>query len=173
GPLCVVHFDAHTDVYPPAWDCNVHHGTFMRLAHERGWLQPDGVLQIGVRGHFASAEDVQAPSKLGFRVMTTDDIQTGGLNKARQAIEQLPKGPTYVTFDIDCLDPAYAPGTGTPVPGGLSSWQAMQLLQHLASRHIVGGDVVEVAPAYDHGDITALAAASILWEMLALLAKKQ
>lgn len=168
GPLGVVHFDAHTDTYPPAWGCDVHHGTFMRIAHERGWLREGGVVQVAVRGPFATADDVQVPKRFGFDVITTDDIKLQGLDAAAKRIRAISPGPVYVSFDVDCLDPAYAPGTGTPVPGGMSTWEALQLIRAMHGLNIVAADIVEVSPPYDLSDMTSLVAATVMAEILSL-----
>lgn len=169
GPINIVHFDAHTDTYPAAWGCDVHHGTFMRLGHERGWFRKNGVIQLGIRGPFSSEADLDVPKKMGYKVVTADEIHSAAIEDALEVFQTLDPGPTYISFDVDCMDPAFAPGTGTPVPGGLSSFQAMQLLRMLKGTKIIGGDVVEISPPYDHADITSLAAVSVLWEMMALL----
>lgn len=168
GPLSIVHFDAHSDTYPPAWGCNEHHGTFMRLGHERGWFQKNQVIQIGIRPPFSGPNDFQTPLDYGFQVFGVEDVQYR-LETVTKAIESL-KGPVYVTFDVDCLDPAFAPGTGTPVPGGLTSFQALTLLRSLYKLSLVGADVVEVCPPYDPSHITSLMALSILFELLSALA---
>jgi guanidinopropionase len=173
GPIGVVHFDAHTDTYPPAWGCDVHHGTFMRLGHERGWFRPKGVIQIGIRGPFSSEDDIRVPHEFGFDVVTTDDVRMLGLPAIQKRIAALSKGPIYLSFDIDCLDPAFAPGTGTPVPGGLTSWEAFQLIRATTALDVVAADVVEVSPAYDVADITSLTAATVMGEILSAVAKRR
>ncbi|WP_241650173.1 agmatinase [Rosenbergiella collisarenosi] len=157
GKMALVHFDAHTDTYSngPTFD----HGTMFYTAPKEGLIDPTHSVQIGIRTEYD-------PS-LGFNVLDAgwvndtpvDDI----LAKIRQTVGDL---PIYLTFDIDCLDPAHAPGTGTPVVGGLSSDKATKLLRGLQGLNIVGMDLVEVAPGYDHADITALAAATVALDML-------
>lgn len=167
GTLSLVHFDAHLDTYPAAWDCEYHHGSFLRHAVEESLVAPQNTFQIGLRGPLASAEDLDFIKKHGVRATTVDDIRVGGIEKF---MTQLPsfKGPTYVSFDVDCLDPAYAPGTGTPVPGGLTTYETQRILRSLKIENLVGADVVEVCPAYDHADITALAAVDTIFELLFL-----
>lgn len=169
GPINIVHFDAHTDTYPAAWGCDTHHGTFMRLGHERGWFREKGVYQVGIRGPFSSENDLEVPRKMGYTVVTADEVHLAGIEYAFEEFQKIDPGPTYISFDVDGMDPAFAPGTGTPVPGGLSSFQAMQILRMLKGTQIIGGDVVEISPPYDHADMTSLAAVSILWEMMALI----
>lgn len=167
GPIGIIHFDAHTDAYPTAWGCDIHHGTFMRLGHERGWFQKNRVLQIGIRGPFSSEQDLKTVTDFGYQVISAEDVYLQGLDFAKQAIKNIGPGPVYVSFDVDCLDPAFAPGTGTPIPGGLSSFQALQLIRTLSGLEIVGADIVEVSPPYDLGDLTSLVAVMIMGEILA------
>ena len=170
GPVGIIHFDAHTDAYPPAWDCDIHHGTFMRLGHERGWFQKNRVIQIGLRGPCSSEVDFQTVENFGYRILTARDIHVLGIEHAKKIIQSLGSGPIYLSFDVDCLDPAYAPGTGTPVPGGLSSFQALELIRAAAGLEIRGADIVEVSPPYDLHNLTALVAVTVMGEILATIA---
>ena len=172
GPLGVVHFDAHTDTYPAAWGCEVHHGTFMRIGHERGWFRQGDTVSIGIRGPFSTEQDIHDPARMGIDVVTTDDVRLGGLDAVKCRIQAIGSGPVFVTFDVDSLDPAYAPGTGTPVPGGLSTWEVFQLIRATATLNVVGADVVEVSPPYDNNDITSLVAVTVGWEILSAIAKR-
>lgn len=167
-PLNLIHFDAHLDTYPAAWGCEYHHGSFARHAVEEGLVDPKQMVQIGIRGPLASAHDLDFIKKHGIKVFTIDDIRK---NSMQNFLNQLPHftGPTYLSYDIDHLDPAYAPGTGTPVPGGLSTYEAQQILRSLRIDELVGADIVEVCPPYDHSDITALAAVDALFEILCLM----
>jgi len=157
GKMALVHFDAHTDTYSngPTFD----HGTMFYTAPQEGLIDPEHSVQIGIRTEYD-------PS-LGFNVLdaawVNDTAVEEILAKIRQTVGDL---PVYLTFDIDCLDPAHAPGTGTPVVGGLTSDKATKLLRGLQGLNIVGMDLVEVAPGYDHADITALAAATVALDML-------
>lgn len=169
-PLNLIHFDAHLDTYPAAWDCEYHHGTFVRHAVNEGLVRGESVLQIGIRGPLADGGDLDFVKQKKIKVTTVDDIRKQGLEKF---LEQLPKflnGPTYISFDVDCLDPAYAPGTGTPVPGGLTTYETQRILRALKIKNLVGGDVVEVSPPYDSSDITSLAAVDTMFELLCLMA---
>ena len=168
GPLSMIHFDAHLDTYPPAWGVDYHHGTFARHVIEEGLADPKKSIQIGLRGPLVDENDLAFVKKTGLRATTVDDIRIGGLEKFLKELPSFQDRPTYITFDVDCLDPAFAPGTGTPVVGGLTTYEAQRILRALQIRHLVGGDVVEVSPAYDHGDITALAAVDVLFELLCL-----
>lgn len=170
-PLNLIHFDAHLDTYPAAWGCEFHHGAFVRHAVDEDLINPKTSLQIGIRGPLASGEDLDFVKKQKLRVTTVDDIRIGGLEKFVAGLPSFNSGSTYITFDIDCLDPAYAPGTGTPVVGGLTTYETQRILRALKVKQLVGADIVEVSPPYDTSDITALAAVDTLFELLCLHAQ--
>jgi len=164
GTLSLIHFDAHTDTWPSSGN-GVNHGTMFHQAALDKIVDPATSIQIGIR---TTNEDT-----LGFQIVSARDVhESSAQSIAEQVRERVGNNPVYVTFDIDCLDPAYAPGTGTPVPGGLSSFQALDIIRRLAGINVVGMDVVEVSPAYDHAEITALAGAQIAIELLCLFASK-
>jgi agmatinase len=170
GPLGLVHFDAHSDTFGPAWGVDLHHGTVFRHAVQEGLLRGGDVLQIGIRGPFTSRDDLDFARRAGFRVLGVDDVRRD-LDGVAAAIAALRgRGPVYLSFDLDGIDPAFAPGTGTPVPGGLTSWEALFLLRALRGVDLVGLDVVEISPDHDVGGATALLAATLLAEALAALA---
>jgi len=169
-PLNLIHFDAHLDTYPAAWDCEYHHGSFLRHAIEENLVDPKNTIQIGIRGPFAGSDDLDFVASKGVQVISNEMVKLKGVVTIANQLRKL-KGPTYISFDIDCLDPAYAPGTGTPVPGGLTTFEAQYLLRQCAGTQIVGGDVVEVSPPFDHAQITALAAMDVAFEILSLIAK--
>lgn len=162
GPLSLIHFDAHSDTWNDAeGDGRVDHGTMFYHAAREGLVDPKASVQIGLRTH---NDDL-----MGFNVLDANWVHAHGVAAVISEIRRIiGDRKAYLTFDIDCLDPAFAPGTGTPVAGGLSSAQALAILRGLAGLKFVGADVVEVAPAYDVGEITALAAAHIAQEWLAL-----
>ena len=166
GPLNLIHFDAHFDTYPPAYGEDFHHGTFLRHAILEKYVKK--VWLFGLRGPFTAEEDMDFSKKHNIQFFTVDDIKRG--QSFFSQISETLQGPSYLTFDVDCLDPAYAPGTGTPVVGGLTSYEAQQILRSLKLAHLVGADVVEVNPAYDHGDITSLFAVDVLFESLNIMA---
>lgn len=169
-PVRLIHFDAHMDTYPAAWDCEYHHGSFLRHAVEEGLVNAAGSLQIGLRGPLAGRDDLDFIQKHGLRVAQVDDIRRGaGVSDFIKTLPDFGDDPTYITFDVDCLDPAYAPGTGTPVPGGLTTYETQQILRALRVKRLVGADVVEVLPAYDSSEITQLAAMDTLFEILGLM----
>ncbi len=162
APLSLLHFDAHSDTWAEDGE-TLNHGTMFYWAAKEGIVDPATSLQIGLR--------TTNPDTLGFNILDAGDVHEQGIAAViSRAGEIIGERPVYVTFDIDCLDPAFAPGTGTPVCGGLSTHQAMAILRGLAGINVVGMDVVEVAPAYDVGEITALAASHIAMEMLGLVA---
>lgn len=160
GPISLIHFDAHTDTWPSSGS-GINHGTMFYKAAKEGIVDPASSIQIGIR----TTND----EPLGYKILSAADVHNMGVVEVLKAIkERVGDKPVYLTFDIDCLDPSYAPGTGTPVPGGLSSLQALEIIRGLVGINLVGMDVVEVAPAYDHAEITALAAAQIAIELLCL-----
>lgn len=162
GALALIHFDAHSDTWRDV-DGRIDHGTMFFHAAHRGFVEPAASIQLGMR--------TLNPDTHGFDVRDARWLHREGVDAAIAAIRQRVGGRRcYVSFDIDFLDPAFAPGTGTPVVGGFSSHQALQLVRGLAGLDIVGMDVVEVSPPYDHAEITALAAASIAQELLAAYA---
>lgn len=161
GPLALIQFDAHPDTWPDDGR-RLDHGTFVARAVEHGVIDPAHTIQLGIR---TVAPDV------GCTILDAPWVHEHGTMAVVERIRTAVAGrPCYISFDIDCLDPAFAPGTGTPVTGGLSSAQALAILRELGDLDPVGMDVVEVAPAYDHGNITALAAATLAHDYLCLLA---
>lgn len=173
GPLGLVHFDAHSDTYGPAWGVDPHHGTVFRNAVEEGVLRAGEVVQIGIRGPFGSATDLAFAERHGFQVVGAEEVHRD-LDGVIARLAALPrKGPYYLSFDVDSVDPSMAPGTGTPVPGGIFSWQALALVRAASPLRLVGCDVMEVAPDFDVHGITSLLAASVLAEALAGLAAQR
>lgn len=167
GPISVVHLDAHLDTWDTYFGQPYLHGTPFRRAAEEGLLDPEGCVHVGTRGGLYGATDLEEDAALGFMVIRCHELHLHGLPTALERIRaRVQDRPVYVSVDIDVLDPAFAPGTGTPESGGLASWQLLWLLRGLAGLNLVGGDIVEVAPAYDHGDITGIAAAHVGYELL-------
>ncbi|XGC80458.1 agmatinase [Bdellovibrio bacteriovorus] len=167
-PLAFIHWDAHLDTYPAAWGQEYHHGAFARHAVEEGLVDPKKMVQIGIRGPLAGGDDLDFVNKHGIRVITVDEIRNQTLNDFLKTLPVFDETPTYISYDVDALDPSCAPGTGTPVPGGLTTYEAQRIFRALQIKNLVGGDVVEVCPAFDNSDITALAALDALFEMLHL-----
>ncbi|MCR4266029.1 agmatinase [Nitratireductor sp. ZSWI3] len=165
GPLALVQFDAHQDTW---FDDGrrIDHGSFVGRAARDGVIDPGHSIQVGIRTH--------APEDCGLRIVHGYDVEEMRASDIAAAIlERVADRPVYMTFDIDCLDPAFAPGTGTPVAGGPSSAKMLSVIRQLGALNMVGADVVEVAPAYDHADITAIAGATIAMHYLGLLAGKR
>lgn len=165
-PLSFIHFDAHLDTYPAAWGCEYHHGSFLRHAIEEGLVNPKKTLQLGIRGPLAGGDDMDLVKKHGVSVWTVDHIRSGHLDEVLKTLPRFGSEPTYISYDIDNLDPAFAPGTGTPVPGGLTTYEVQKIFRSLHIENLVGGDIVEISPPYDHADITALAGVDALFEIL-------
>ncbi|WP_104062354.1 agmatinase [Arthrobacter sp. 4R501] len=171
GPVALVHFDAHLDTWDSVFGSSLAHGTPFRRAAEEGLLSVDQCMHVGIRHSTPSTKDFDEDTALGFATITTLDIARYGVEHAASRIrERVGDQPMYVSIDVDVLDPAHAPGTGTPEPGGLTTRELQLLLFALADMQVVGADVVEVSPAYDHAQITALAAAGITFDLLAMLA---
>lgn len=171
GPVAVVHFDAHLDTWDTYFGARFTHGTPFRRAAEEGLLDPRRCLHVGVRGPLYSSDDLRSDECLGFQVVHADDYQYEGVVQVVERMRRrLGTGPVYVSVDIDVLDPAFAPGTGTPESGGLSSRELLATLRGLVGLDIVGADIVEVSPAYDHAEITGIAAAHTAYELLSVLA---
>jgi agmatinase len=172
GPVAVVHVDAHLDTSgPEVWGERHHHGTPFRHALEESLIAPGQLHQVGIRGPWGGAQDGELGSSHGARPRTMDEISDRGVAAVAAEIRQaIGARPAYLSFDVDAVDPAHAPGTGTPVPGGLSSREAIRLLRSLAGLSLVGMDVVEVCPPFDHADLTSHLAAHLLFEGLALAA---
>ena len=163
GRLSLLHFDAHTDTWPSESDDGIHHGTMFWHAAREGLVDPAHSVQVGIR--------TTNLDTLGFNVLDAPWVHREGAETCIAEVRRIVgERPVYLTFDVDCLDPAYAPGTGTPVMGGLAASQALEIVRGLAGLDVVGADVVEVAPAYDVGEITALAGATLALNFLCLFA---
>jgi agmatinase len=174
GPLAVVHFDAHLDTWDTYFGAAYTHGTPFRRAAEEGLLDRSGCIHVGIRGPLYSAVDLSSDSELGFVVISAPDVDDLGVPGIIERIrERVQDRPVYVSVDIDVLDPAHAPGTGTPEAGGLSSRELLATLRSFARLNLVGADIVEVAPSYDHAQITGIAAAHVGYELLSALAAGQ
>ena len=170
GPVGVIHVDAHTDINEHQFGEQIAHGTPFRRAVEEGLLDPHRVAQIGVRATGYAADDFDWPREQGFRVVQVEECWYQSLTPLMAEIrEKVQGGPVYLSFDIDGLDPSFAPGTGTPEIGGLTVPQGMEIIRGCAGLDLVGCDLVEVAPVYDQTGSTALTAANLLYEMLCVL----
>jgi agmatinase len=173
GPVALVHFDAHLDTWDTYFDAPTTHGTIFRRAFEEKLLVEDHSVHIGIRGPLYDRADLADDAGFGFRTIRASDVDVMGVREAIGVItERTADLPVYLSLDIDVLDPAFAPGTGTPEAGGLSSRELLSVLRGLTGLHLVGGDVVEVAPPYDHAEITSIAAATVVYDLLTLLARR-
>jgi agmatinase len=171
GPVAVLHFDAHLDTWDTYFGAPYTHGTPFRRASEEGLIDRERSMHVGIRGPLYSAADLDDDTRLGFAVVRADDYETDGVARAVERMRRrLAGGPVYVSVDIDVLDPAAAPGTGTPEAGGLTSRELLGTLRGLTGLDVVGVDLVEVAPAYDHAEITGIAAAHVVYDLLAVMA---
>ena len=172
-PVGMIHFDAHTDLYDGYFGgFKYTHGTPFRRAIEEGVLDPKRTIQIGLRGSMYDLEDFEYGAKMGVRMVRIEEAMEKGLTAIMAEARQIVGGqPTYVSFDIDMLDPVYAPGTGTPEVGGFTTFQAQQMLRELRGLHIVGADVVEVSPPFDPSGITAHAGVTMMFEILCSMAE--
>jgi len=172
GPPAVIHFDSHPDTWDWEFkDQPYSHGTPFRRAIEEGLIDTSAYIQIGIRGPTSWASDLAGAEKMGAKILTIDQVFEMGIPSVISTMQALVGDrPVYVSLDIDSVDPAFAPGTGTPEVGGLSSYQILQLVRGLQGMQIIGIDLVEVSPPYDHGDITAILASNLAFEFISLLA---
>jgi len=170
-PVALVHFDAHVDTWPDSFGQALGHGSVFYRAIEEGLVAPARMVQVGIRSPVERAVWDWTLGK-GVTILDAQHVHASGpAAVAAEIVRVVGDVPAYLSFDIDALDPAFAPGTGTPEIGGLATWQAQAIMRALAPLAFVGMDVMEVAPAYDHGEITALAAATLVWEYLSLVAQ--
>lgn len=170
-PLSLIHFDAHLDTYPAAWGCEYHHGAFVRHAVNEGLIDTKTSIQIGIRGPLAGKEDLSFNLENDLKFTTVDDVRENGVFEFCKSLPSFNDKPSFISFDIDCIDPSHAPGTGTPVPGGLTTYESQKILQALEIKNLVGADLVEISPPYDQSDITALAGVDVSFEILCLFKK--
>ena len=172
GALALVHFDAHVDTWPESFGLTYGHGSVFYHAIEEGLVDPRHMIQIGIRSP-VQRDVFDWTIGQGVTILGAEEVHESGPAAVAERIRAvIGDAPAYLTFDIDALDPAFAPGTGTPEVGGLATWQARAILRRLAGLRFAGMDVVEVSPPYDVSEITALAAATIAWDYIALLAPR-
>ena len=170
GPLALVQIDAHPDTWSTYFGVHHSHGTIIRRGIEEGVLVRGAVLQVGIRGQVYSNDDFDFSRRNQIAWITAEQFHREGLKAVESKLAPLRGRPCYLTFDIDSVDPAFAPGTGTPQVGGLSSAQAVELVRALRGLRLVGADLVEVSPPYDSSELTSLLAANLLFEILCLVA---
>ena len=173
GPVALIHFDAHLDTWDTYFGAPYTHGTPFRRAREENLFLDDSSMHVGIRGPLYSRDDLKNDASFGFKIIHCDDFQSESIESIVDRIrERVGDHPLYLSIDIDVLDPAYAPGTGTPEIAGMSTREIVNVLRGLSGLDIVSADVVEVAPAYDHAEVTSLAAATIVYELINLFATK-
>jgi len=171
GPLALLHFDAHLDTWDTYFGAAYTHGTPFRRAFEEGLLDTAALCHVGTRGPLYGREDLDDDRRFGFGIVTSADVYTLGVAQVAEGLrERIGSRPLYVSVDIDVLDPAHAPGTGTPEAGGLTSRELLELLRALRGTRLVGADVVEVSPPYDHAQLTAIAASHVAYDLISLMA---
>jgi agmatinase len=171
GPVALVHFDAHLDTWDTYFGARYTHGTPFRRAVEEGLVDTEALSHVGTRGPLYGRRDLSEDRRLGFGIVTSADVMRRGVTETVEALrDRIADRPLYVSVDIDVLDPAHAPGTGTPEAGGLTSRELLEILRGLAGANLIGADVVEVAPAYDHAEITSVAASHVAYDLVSLLA---
>ncbi len=173
GPVALVHFDAHLDTWDTYFGAPYTHGTPFRRAAEEGLFNEAASMHVGIRGPLYSREDLLNDEALGFKVVHCDELETHGVEHViRRIKDRVGHHPLYLSIDIDVLDPAHAPGTGTPEIAGLSSRELVNIIRGLQGLDLIAADIVEVAPAYDHAEITSLSAATLAYEIINLFACK-
>lgn len=171
-PVALIHIDAHTDTWDSFQGSKFNHGAPFRRAHEEGLIDPNRTVQIGIRGAQNVAEGWDYSEQAGMRVMFVEEVQKRGIDAVIEETRKIVGDrPVYLTFDIDSIDPAFAPGTGTPEIAGLTTAEAMALIRGFRNLNYVGADMVEVSPPFDVGGLTALAGATVMYELLCVLAE--
>jgi len=173
GPAALLHFDAHLDTWDTYFGASYTHGTPFRRAFEEGLLLEQRSMHVGIRGPLFSPKDLQDDAGFGFRIVTAMDFEEQGIAGVVERVRaRIGDAALYVSIDIDVLDPGTAPGTGTPEAGGLTSRELLGVLRGLKGLRLEAADLVEVAPAYDHAEITSMAASHVAYELIALLASR-
>ncbi|MCC9175526.1 agmatinase [Arthrobacter sp. zg-Y179] len=170
SPVAMLHFDAHLDTWDTYFGAEYTHGTPFRRAVEEGILDTEAISHVGTRGPLYGKKDLEDDRRFGFGILTSSDVFRQGVDEVVAKLrDRIGSRPLYVSVDIDVLDPAHAPGTGTPEAGGITSRELLEILRGLRGLNLVGADVVEVAPAYDHADITAVAASHVAYDLITLM----
>ena len=173
GSIALVHFDAHLDTWNTYFDAPYTHGTPFRRASEEGLIVKDHSAHVGIRGSLYDRDDLVDDERLGFTIVACRDIDRLGIDGVlERVLERVGDMPVYISIDIDVLDPAFAPATGTPEAGGMTSRELLGVLRGMRHANLVGADIVEVAPAYDHAEITAVAAANLAYELISILSTR-
>ncbi|WP_148573866.1 agmatinase [Nocardioides caldifontis] len=171
GPVAVLHFDAHLDTWDTYFGAPYTHGTPFRRASEEGLVDHSASMHVGIRGPLYDRADLEDDAAAGFRILSSRQFARDSLDGLiERMLDRLGDRPVYVSIDIDVLDPAHAPGTGTPEAGGLTSRELLEMIRALPPRNVVGADVVEVSPAYDHAELTGIAASHVVYELISAMA---
>jgi agmatinase len=174
GPIAVIHFDAHLDTWDTYFGADYTHGTPFRRASEENLLDAEGCIHIGIRGPLYSSSDLPEDASMGFLAVHVTEIDQIGIPAVIDLmLERVKDRAVYVSIDIDVMDPAFAPGTGTPEAGGISSRELLRVIRSLDKVNLVGADIVEVAPAYDHAQVTGIAASHLAYELVTLMARRK
>ena len=174
GPVALVHFDAHLDTWDTYFGAPYTHGTPFRRAREENLFMDDASMHVGIRGPLYSRNDLKNDESFGFKIIHCDEFQSQGIDKIVERIRtRVGYNPLYLSIDIDVLDPAFAPGTGTPEVAGMTTREIVNVIRGLSGLNLISADVVEVSPAYDHAEVTSLAAATIIYELTNLFTKKK
>lgn len=171
GPVALLHFDAHLDTWDSYFGADYTHGTPFRRAAEEGVIDTEAISHVGTRGPLYGRKDLEDDRRFGFGILTSSDVFRQGVDEIVDRLRtRVGDRPLYISVDIDVLDPAHAPGTGTPEAGGMTSRELLEILRGLRGLNIVGADVVEVAPAYDHAEITGVSASHVAYDLITLMA---
>lgn len=171
GPMAVVHFDAHLDTWDSYFGADRTHGTFLRRAFEEGLLREESSMHVGIRGPLYGKQDIEDDKRFGFRTVRAADFDAMGVAEVvGLAAQRVGDMPYYLSIDIDVLDPAFAPGTGTPEMGGFTSRELLAMVRELPGAQMAGADIVEVSPPFDHAEITSLAAATLAYDIMSVMA---
>ncbi len=169
-PVAMLHFDAHLDTWDTYFGAEYTHGTPFRRAVEEGILDTEAISHVGTRGPLYGKKDLEDDRRFGFGIVTSSDVFRQGVDEVVAKLrDRIGNRPLYISVDIDVLDPAHAPGTGTPEAGGITSRELLEILCGMRGMNLIGADVVEVAPAYDHADITAVAASHVAYDLITLM----
>ncbi|WP_423722570.1 agmatinase [Arthrobacter caoxuetaonis] len=169
-PVAMLHFDAHLDTWDTYFGAEYTHGTPFRRAVEEGILDTEAISHVGTRGPLYGKKDLEDDKRFGFGIVTSSDVFRQGVDEVVAKLrDRIGNRPLYISVDIDVLDPAHAPGTGTPEAGGMTSRELLEILRGMRGMNLIGADVVEVAPAYDHADITAVAASHVAYDLITLM----